>query len=608
LEVIKINMKYTLLLFLSYTISIVGFSQSGPGGVGTNDGTSTLEYWIDANNSITGSAPITSWLDLSGNSVTNTISGNPSLTSNSLNGHDVITFDAVGDVIVTNLSINESVFPNLTVIALYKPRVNSAGGVWGEDNGGWDRFILDGNTTNLNNMVSRGTNQVNNISNIYPVGTSVITTVIYQEDVVNGTNVYANNTLQSTFTSNMGPEASNIFKVGEIGANNYRFDGDIAELIVYGTNINTAQRIIIDNYLAAKYGLALTSNDIYNEDAAISGNYDYDVAGIGRVDAANLHNDSQGTGIVRINNPTNLGDDEFFIWGHDNGLAQANENTDVPAGVAGRFTRVWRASEVNAALNPINVGDLDIRFDLSNLGVINNLDLRLLIDVDNDGTFADETPIAGATNVSGNIYQFTGVDGDSLTNNRRFTIATINKITTPLPIELVSFTARPTDNKSVQLKWQTASELNNDFFTIERSINGQDWQEVSKINGAGNSSSLLSYTKIDHQPYDGLSYYRLKQTDFDGQFEYSKTVAVNNNSLNNSEIEIFPNPTKKQITITGNKSELETINIYNVLGQNVTNKTVIKKLDSKVIIDLTKLSVGTYYIRTKTTANKVYKQ
>lgn len=354
----------------------------GPGGVGHTDGTSTLEYWIDANNSLTGSAPITSWLDLSGNSITNTISGNPSLTTNSLNGHDVITFDGAGDAIVSNLSINESAFPNLTVIALYKPRINSAGGVWGEDNGGWDRFILDGNTSSLNNMVSRGTSQVNNISNIYPVGTPVITTVIYQEDVVNGTNVYANNTLQTTFTSNMGPEASNVFKVGEIGANNFRFDGDIAELIVYGTNINTAERIIIDNYLSAKYNHSLTANNFYDEDTS-GGNFDHKVAGIGQASDGSNHTDSQGTGVIRINSPTALSDGDFLFWGED--VKDATYEYASSADYLERLNTKWRVSEVGE-LGTVTLSFKESDIDLSGY---NCGDLNLI--VSSSSTFTNPT-------------------------------------------------------------------------------------------------------------------------------------------------------------------------------------------------------------------------
>ena len=97
----------------------------------------------------------------------------------------------------------------------------------------------------------------------------------------------------------------------------------------------------------------------------------------------------------------------------------------------------------------------------------------------------------------------------------------------PLPVELLSFTAiRRNDN--VQLKWQTASETNNDFFNIERSEDGRHWQTLGKMDGAGNSSETLAYTWTDQSPLRGLSYYRLKQVDFDGRYAYSwvRSVAI----------------------------------------------------------------------------------
>jgi hypothetical protein len=99
--------------------------------------------------------------------------------------------------------------------------------------------------------------------------------------------------------------------------------GYIYEFIIYNFALNTAQTIIVNNYLGAKYGYTLTSNDIYTQDNPANGNYDFEVAGIGRVDASNLHTDAQGTGIVRMLNATNLNDNEFLLWGHDNGVAGA---------------------------------------------------------------------------------------------------------------------------------------------------------------------------------------------------------------------------------------------------------------------------------------------
>lgn len=94
-----------------------------------------------------------------------------------------------------------------------------------------------------------------------------------------------------------------------------------------------------------------------------------------------------------------------------------------------------------------------------------------------------------------------------------------------LPIELISFAATPQAG-TVVLNWSTATELNNDFFTIERSVDGFSWEDLLSISGAGTSIHRLDYSAKDVRPYAGLSYYRLKQTDFDGQFSRSNIVSV----------------------------------------------------------------------------------
>ncbi len=98
-------------------------------------------------------------------------------------------------------------------------------------------------------------------------------------------------------------------------------------------------------------------------------------------------------------------------------------------------------------------------------------------------------------------------------------------INNPLPIELLSFTAKYQDGK-VLLKWATGSEINNDFFTLERSHDAVNAEAIGFVEGAGNSSQTLHYNFVDHDPLPGISYYRLKQTDYDGSFEYSQWVAV----------------------------------------------------------------------------------
>ena len=95
-----------------------------------------------------------------------------------------------------------------------------------------------------------------------------------------------------------------------------------------------------------------------------------------------------------------------------------------------------------------------------------------------------------------------------------------------LPVELTFFNAEVQSDRTVLMSWQTATELNNDYFTIERSINGSQFKEIGRIEGIGNSTSLNNYSFIDQQPFEGISYYRLKQTDLNGAYEYFAPVVV----------------------------------------------------------------------------------
>ena len=95
----------------------------------------------------------------------------------------------------------------------------------------------------------------------------------------------------------------------------------------------------------------------------------------------------------------------------------------------------------------------------------------------------------------------------------------------PLPIELVRFVAQCGEGE-ITVNWTTWTETNNDFFTVERSLNGTDFEVVDIIEGAGNSNQPLAYTVKDYSPYSGTSYYRLKDTDFAGKSSYSDVIAV----------------------------------------------------------------------------------
>ncbi|HEX5002144.1 MAG TPA: hypothetical protein VFW78_06585 [Bacteroidia bacterium] len=111
----------------------------------------------------------------------------------------------------------------------------------------------------------------------------------------------------------------------------------------------------------------------------------------------------------------------------------------------------------------------------------------------------------------------------------------------PLPVELTSFTAQYKHQKVV-CNWSTQSEVNNDYFTLERSPDAEAFEELSRITGNGTSSSAHSYSYTDEDPLGGTSYYRLSQTDYDGHREYFRTVAVTAAPRDEKTLIITPNP------------------------------------------------------------------
>ena len=372
----------------------------------------------------------------------------------------------------------------------------------------------------------------------------------------------------------------------------------IAEVIFYDKQLSTAERNIVNNYLAAKYGLS-TTTELYDEDNPANGNYDYDVAGIGQ-EAGGNNVDAEAS-IIRIFDPIGLANGEYYLWGHDNG-ALTPTTAGIPTGVQARLTRIWRGSETAGTIT-----NFDVQFDLTNLGNVDETDLILLIDSDNDGSFSDAGGfqlVTGAIDRGGNIYEFSNVTG--LNNNLRFTLATANSTRTPLPIELLSFDVTNARDK-IMLNWTTAAEQNNDFFHVERSIDGLQWNILGTVKGAGDSKELISYEYADLLPYHGRNYYRLKQVDFDGKFEYSsvKSVVFDYGST------LFPNPTTGIVNVISedDNADLTEAHVYNTMGQLLNDKVTITILSkTQIQVDLTHLPPGIYLIKTRTTSEVVSKE
>lgn len=411
----------------------------------------------------------------------------------------------------------------------------------------------------------------------------------------------------------------------------------ITEVITYNRQLTAVEIHRINSYLAIKYGVTLGTNGVgmnYND----SGNgiiwsqssnsvYAYDIAGIGRdeltlLDQRKSHsiNGSDGTPGAEVfsdiltiangidfNNPASFsGDRSFLIWGHNNG---AIENLFWPhinypvTNLAGHTSEIiesildrkWKAQETGV------VGAVKLEFDMSRIPGVeglgdNNLpDVRLLVDV--DGNFT-----SGAFSISPTSYNATTkivyFNHDfSAETGFYFTIGSVNYKDAPLPIELSEFKAECSDH--LMISWTTETETNSSEFIVDKSRNGSDWIKVQSVDAAGNSNQAIDYKVIDKTPWEDITYYRLRQVDYDGKENVYGPISVACESIEN-DLRIYPNPNGGEFTIEIKSSEnIEGAIIYIVdnMGREIeVIRANIQKGINLIYYDDFHLSRGSYVI------------
>ncbi len=206
---------------------------------------------------------------------------------------------------------------------------------------------------------------------------------------------------------------------------------------------------------------------------------------------------------------------------------------------------------------------------------------------------------ATITSLSGNV---TCVITDAC-SRQNFAVRPVTAFTT-LPIKLKTFNPKFIDNHT-EIVWVTASEINNDYFTLERSSNGINFIEIGRVKGSGNSTSDIHYNFVDYEPVEGINYYRLKQTDFDGQFTYSeiKTIRNNKDGLKESGLKIesiYPNPFADNFSLQfrlNNSAEVKIV-LISATGQIISDSNFeavdgVNTYDFNSRYDLAK---GIYYL------------
>ncbi len=174
---------------------------------------------------------------------------------------------------------------------------------------------------------------------------------------------------------------------------------------------------------------------------------------------------------------------------------------------------------------------------------------------------------------------------------------TIFKYDAPLPVELVSFEAKC--NGKATITWTTMTETNNDYFTLERSTDAGNWDFVANIRGNGNSNGILNYQFTDEKSFPGISYYRLRQTDFDGRNETFSPVSVICNPSLVSDINMYPNPFKGELIITySDLTEAKaTVKVYDMIGNIIVNREVeVSEGTNNFVFNLLDIANGLYNV------------
>lgn len=543
---------YSYLALMMACISIQG--QTGPGGV---DNSANNVLWLKADagtNTTTNGAAVSSWADQSGNgnSVSqSTANQQPLYQTNVINGFPTILFDNTtntndyfsgADSPTLDNTSGVSIFTVTRTLNLDNSTARSI--ISKRNNVDVDEsYMFFYYTSNKVYADVQTTNDRFNTSTAFSNNNNYIIDLIYDGTLAtaNRSKIYIGESLDVTKpeTHSSIPDNPSPLVIGSTNIGDGRpFGGHMAEIIVFRKALNAAERIIVNNHLSSKYNIALSANDYYAGDNSGSGDYDYDVCGIG-TDASGSNTAFStgrcaGLGIAQV---SGFGNGDYLLAGHKvtTNYLDSTDVTGITGSHPARWGRVWYWDFTDAG----TAMTLNVRFNLydggwtstQNAGLASNYKL-----VYRAGQTGAWTTIATASITGGATIFFNGVTPSA---DGYYTIATLNTKVSTLPVELLNFSATENGDK-VDLKWETATETNNAYFTIEKSKDGKTFTQLVDVPGAGNSVSYREYFDTDYEPYEGLSYYRLKQTDINGDYHYFPMVSINR--MAKQQISTFPNP------------------------------------------------------------------
>ena len=581
------------------------------GNVTGSGGQPENKVWFRADagtSTTTDNAPISTWTSSSDNTVQatqNTSVNRPVLRTgtNGINGRPVVHFDGINDFFNTNYTwpANQN---EITMILVgrgtnFQSAIRMQSGdyivyPWGSA----QSFILssDGGTSGgiASGLVTDGT-------------TVNIGMARYRRNTTNGMQTFRNGTLQTQRNSANNPLPSGNLILGSFQGTAEFTNADIAEAIIYRVALNEAQRIIVENYLSAKYGVTIpAASDFY----AGTSPYLEQVHGIGTTDGSAKHARAQSSGglVLEERNSSLNATNEFLLAGHNGVDATPISTADLPSGVQQRWSRIWYLDKTGTI-------DARIAFDFSDANVSITpgvpANYRLLYRAGTSGTFSEVT-IVGTPFIQ-NTDQIAFDVNDANLQDGYYTLGTTNPVDSPLPVELLSFTLTPEDN-GVLVQWETGQELNNAGFILQRSLFREGaYTEIASyrtheaLRGLGTSPTGKAYTYFDNDRLQaGRTYfYKLLDVDFSGnitEHPVKEITLPNEYSLSQN----YPNPFNPTTTIEFSLRQdgRTVLEVFNILGQVVATLVngELKAGAYQVQFNASGLPSGLYFYRLRSGA------
>jgi hypothetical protein len=415
----------------------------------------------------------------------------------------------------------------------------------------------------------------------------------------------------STLSGNLTVDISVDLNIGNGASSLFTFDGSSAQsinnagsgsykIIFSRLKINKSSGdLTLNNPVLVGTNLDLTAGNIISSSTYLLAMGDNSTV-------SNVSSSSYVNGPVK-----KLGDDAFVFPVGDDGYYEAIE-ISAPASTTDAFTAQYHASShsntssYNTPLEGVSTVEY---WELDRTSGSSNVDVTLHW---SDGSRSGINAIGDITvaHYDGSTWEDKGQDSytgtysgpgsitaNSVSTFSPFTFGTLDADNSSLPVTILNYDIVKNDN-TVDINWSTSSEINNDYFTVERSQNMIDAEEIAVIDGAGNSNILRNYSFTDEKPLNGVSYYRLVQVDFDGkrtEYEWKEVVFKNNNT----DISVYPNPApegKATLKLNGLNGITE-ISVFNGIGQIIFSETVyIQNKEYYYPVNLHQ-SKGMYYIK-----------